>query len=237
MKSHGLPYPYMNNNNTGTANIAATCGADLSQVRNIVFDLGGVVIDLRRDAAVEALQALGMKNADSVLGLYRQEEPFLGIETGRLHAGEFFELVRLSCPGATDVQITEAFNRFLTGIPVERLQRLRELRAKGIGVYALSNTNPIMYNSWIAEHFRQEGLSINDYFDGIVASFQELCCKPDLRIFRTLLTRYGLKGDETLMLDDSAANCDGARHAGMIAIQVGKDSDNDMLALTRRFVE
>jgi putative hydrolase of the HAD superfamily len=205
-------------------------------IRNIVFDLGGVVINLHREGAVEALQALGLKDADTMLGLYRQEEPFLGIETGRLHTGEFFELIRMSCPGATDVQITEAFNRFLVDIPVERLQRLRELRAKGYRIYALSNTNPVMFNSWIAEHFRQEGLSINDYFDGIVASFQELCCKPDLRIFQTVLRRYALQGEETLMLDDSAANCHAAREAGMLAMQIGKESDCDMLAVTDRFI-
>lgn len=205
-------------------------------IRNIVFDLGGVVIDLTRERAVEALAALGLKDADSVLGLYRQQEPFLGIETGRLHAGEFFELLRISCPGASDVQLTEAFNQFLAGIPLERLRRLRELRDNGIRIYALSNTNPIMYNSWIAEHFRQEGLSINDYFDGIVTSFQELCCKPDIRIFETVLRRYGLKGEETLMLDDSAANCEAARQAGMQAMQVGTAPEADMIALTEPYV-
>ena len=177
--------------------------AELAAVRNIVFDLGGVVIDLARDQAVEALQAHGMTDADRVLGLYRQEEPF---------------------------------NRFLVGIPVERLRRLRELREAGIKIFALSNTNPIMYNSWIAEHFRQEGLSINDYFDGIVTSFQELCCKPDLRIFRIVLNRYGLKGEETLMLDDSAANCEAARRAGMLALRVGPTPDDDMIALTQRYL-
>ena len=217
-------------------NPAANNDGDLADVRNIIFDLGGVVIDLKREQAVKALQALGLSEADRMLGLYRQEEPFLGIETGRLHAGEFFEIIRISCPGATDVAITEAFNRFLVGIPVERLQRLRALRRKGYRIYALSNTNPIMFNSWIAEHFRQEGLSINDYFDGIVTSFQELCCKPDLQSFEVLLKRYSLNPQETLMLDDSDANCEAARRAGMHARRVGSDPSSDMLALTERFI-
>ena len=101
-----------------------------SNIKNIIFDLGGVVIDLRREDAVEALQRLGLAEADTMLGLYRQEEPFLGLETGRLHAGEFFELIRMHCPGASDVDITEAFNRFLVAIPAARLERLRRLREK-----------------------------------------------------------------------------------------------------------
>lgn len=228
----------MNNITSPVIKDSDNATSSFDEIRNIIFDLGGVVIDLQRERAVEALSALGLKDADRVLGLYRQEEPFLGIETGRLHAGEFFELLRLSCPGANDMQLTEAFNRFLIRIPVERLRRLSELRRNGFKVYALSNTNPVMYNSWIAEHFRQEGMSINDYFDGIVTSFQELCCKPDLRIFRTVLQRYSLEPEVTLMLDDSAANCDAARQCGMKAQQVGPSgSDTDMIALTDKFVK
>ncbi|MBD5369872.1 MAG: HAD family phosphatase [Bacteroides sp.] len=208
-----------------------------SNIKNIIFDLGGVVIDLRREDAVEALQRLGLAEADTMLGLYRQEEPFLGLETGRLHAGEFFELIRMHCPGASDVDITEAFNRFLVAIPAARLERLRRLREKGLRLYVLSNTNPIMYNSWIAEHFRQEGLSINDYFDGVTASFQELCCKPDTRIFSNLVRRYGLDPSETLMLDDSEKNCEAARAVGLHAMRVGSTPADDMLALTDAFLK
>ncbi|MCM1153528.1 MAG: HAD family phosphatase [Muribaculum sp.] len=206
-------------------------------IKNIVFDLGGVIIDLRREMAVEAYRELGLENADELLGLYRQEEPFLGLETGRLTESAFLDYMRPMCGGATDEQMCEAFTHFLVALPAERLKRLRELRAKGYRIYALSNTNPIMYNGWIADAFRAEGLSINDYFDGIVVSFQELTCKPDREIFRRVLSRYGLKGEETLMLDDSAANCEGARRAGMQAAKVGLTPADDMLALTAEFLQ
>lgn len=209
----------------------------LSGIRNIVFDLGGVIIDLRRDHAVEALRILGLDNADELLGLYRQEEPFLGLETGRLTAGEFYDLLRPLCGGATDVEMAEAFSRFLVGIPVARLRRLRELREAGYRLYVLSNTNPVMYHGWISNAFRAEGLSINDYFDGIVVSFEELTCKPDTALFGRVLTRYRLEGNETLMLDDSEANCRGAREAGMQALRVGGTSADDMLAITSRLLQ
>lgn len=204
-----------------------------SEISNVVFDLGGVIIDLRRELAVEAYQALGLKDADEYLGLYRQEEPFLGLETGRITEAEFFEIMRPLCHGASDTAMADAFTRFLVRIPPERLERLLELRRNGLKIYALSNTNPVMYNGWIARAFRSAGLSINDYFDGIVVSFQELTCKPDVEIFTRLLHRYGLEGEHTLMLDDSEANCEAARRAGMKAARVGLDPDSDMLALTR----
>ena len=202
---------------------------DAGKIKNVVFDLGGVVIDLKRERAVEALEALGIKNVDELLGLYRQEGPFLGLETGKVTADEFFDLMRSQAPGADDRALSEAFCQFLVDLPVERLRALRKLRDAGFRVFALSNTNPVMYNSWIANAFRREGRNINDYFDGIVASFQELICKPDPEIFRRVLTRYSLTPEETLMLDDSEANCRGAESVGMKAWQVGTDNGHDML--------
>lgn len=203
---------------------------DPKGIRNIVFDLGGVIIDLDRDRAVRSLEILGLKDADSMLGLYRQEEPFLGLETGRLTVGEFFDLLRRECPGATDADLACAFNNFLVVLPAERLEALCRLRQRGYKVFALSNTNPVMYNSWIAQAFRQQGKTINDYFDGIVTSFQELICKPDPDIFKTVLNRYNLEAGATLMLDDSEANCEAAAGVGMMAWRVGREKDNDMLA-------
>lgn len=202
---------------------------DPGQVDALIFDLGGVVIDLKRENAVNALREIGLRDADRLLGLYRQEEPFLGIETGRLHVGEFFEIIRRQCPAADDVSITTAFNEFLVGIPDCRLRRLRELRDKGLKLYVLSNTNPVMYNSWIDRAFRAEGLAIGDYFDGIIASFQEHVCKPDTRIFEVLADRYGLDPARVLYLDDAPANVQAARSVGLQAVRV--TPEHDMLAI------
>lgn len=211
---------------------------DLSNIKNVIFDLGGVVIDLDRDRAVNALQALGLQQADTMLGLYRQEEPFFGLETGQRTTDEFYDLLRSEMnPGVSDVEITDAFNQFLVRLPEARLAMLRRMRSAGYRVFMLSNTNPVMYHTWIERAFRQEGLTVNDYFDGIVVSFQELTCKPDVEIFRTLMRRYGLDPTETLMLDDSEKNCRAATEAGAHALQVGKNNDNDMLAICHMLLE
>lgn len=196
-------------------------------IKNIIIDLGGVIIDLKRERAVAALKHLGIANADALLGLYRQEGPFLGLETGRLTAAEFFDELRrestVEATGITDRHLQDAFNEFLVDLPIERLQALRKLREAGYRTYMLSNTNPVMYLSWIAEHFRQEGLTVNDYFDGCVVSFQELTCKPDPEIFRRVLTRYHLNPAETIMLDDSEANCQAAETTGMQSRRIQSD--------------
>lgn len=193
----------------------------MDAIENIIFDLGGVVIDLKRDCAVENLELLGITDAGKLLGEYAQKGTFLKLETGEIKSSEFYdELMALAAPGTTATQIRDAFERFLVRIPIERLRTLRELREAGYRLFVLSNTNPIMYHHWIEDHFRQEGMTVNDYFDGIVVSFQEGTCKPDPEIFKTVVRRYRLNPEETLMLDDSAANCEAARSVGLRAIQV-----------------
>lgn len=194
-------------------------------IKTIVLDLGGVVIDLCRDRSVRRLEDIGLKEAGELLDLYRQRGPFLKLETGACTAAEFFDEVRPLCnPGTSDTDIQDAFNAFLVDLPVERLKAIRDLRNAGYRVLALSNTNPVMYNSWIENRFRKEGLAINDYFDGIVASFQEGCCKPDKKIFEILLGRYGLRPEETLFLDDGEDNCREAARLGIRTWHVTPDA-------------
>ena len=207
-------------------------------IKNVIFDLGGVVVNLDRDRAVRALEKLGLEGADEMLGLYGQQEPFYGLETGERSTAEFFDIIRKRTnPGVTDAEITDAFNEFLIDIPLQRLAMLRRMRMAGYRIFVLSNTNPVMFNTWIDRAFRQEGGTINDYFDGITVSFQELMCKPNVAIFETLMRRYGLNPSETLMLDDSDKNCRAAAEAGAHAFRIGNTDKDDMLAVCGALLE
>ncbi len=207
-------------------------------MKNIIFDLGGVVIDLRRENAVKALTSLGITDADALLGEYEQKGPFLLLEKGLLTTADFYDDMLPRCNAGTDcVAIRDAFEKFLVALPVERLRAIAALRRKGFRVFVLSNTNPLMYNHWIDAAFREDGRSINDYFDGIVTSFQERTCKPDPEIFRRVIERYSLDPADTLMLDDSAANCESARSVGLHAIRIDNNGEDNTLAICRRLEE
>lgn len=206
-------------------------------IKNIIFDLGGVVIDLERQRAVNALQDLGIKDVNSLLGEYEQRGPFLKLETGEFTSADLYDLLLPLChPDTTTTDIRDAFEKFLVALPVERLQLIEALRNKGYKVFVLSNTNPIMYNHWITNAFRQDGKSVNDYFDGVVTSFQELTCKPDPQIFRNLVERYHLIPSETLMLDDSAANCEAAKSIGLNAIRIDNQGENSVIAVGEKLL-
>ncbi len=193
----------------------------LTKFDNIVFDLGGVIVDLRREQCIESFRSLGFKDVDGLLGLYVQNGLFLDLEEGRITPAEFYDGLRMLCDNkrVTDIQLQDAFNSFLIGIPVKRLQALRRLRKKK-KLFALSNTNAVMYTSALDELFRVEGLSMRDYFDGIILSFEEKYCKPKPQIFEALLRRYQLDPSRTLFLDDSEVNCEAARGLGIAARQV-----------------
>lgn len=208
----------------------------MKKIKNVIIDLGGVMIDLDRERCVRAFEALGIRGVDSMLGLYRQEEPFLSVETGRISAGEFYDSLRgLAGREVSDSEFEAAFDAFLVGLPVERLAALRRMREAGLRLYMISNTNAVMYDGWIKRAFMQEGMRVGDYFDGIVTSFAEGVCKPEAALFETVLRRHGLEASESVLLDDSEANCEAARALGMKAVRI--IGDVTLLAAADRLMD
>lgn len=194
-------------------------------IKNLLFDLGGVIMDICRLNCVASFERLGMKDADSFLGEYSQKGPFLQLEEGAISEEQFRDAVRQFIDGkVSDEQIDKAFCDFLVGIPSHRLVELRELK-KNYKIYMLSNTNLIMWRSRIAEDFRQEGLEREDYFDGIVTSFEAKSIKPEAKIFHTVVEKFGIKPEETLFLDDSQKNLDAAAKMGFQTLLITPGSE------------
>lgn len=183
-------------------------------VKNLLFDLGGVIMNIRRQNAVDALIKIGMAEADSFLGDYSQQGPFLKLEEGVISESEFRNEIRVLIPvDVTDEQIDDAFCHFLLGIPKYRLDALENLH-KSYKIYMLSNTNSIMWNSVISDEFKKAGHDINYYFDGLVTSFEAKCVKPDAKIFNSVVENFNIKPEETIFFDDSQANIDAAAALG-----------------------
>jgi putative hydrolase of the HAD superfamily len=194
-------------------------------IKNLLFDLGGVIMDIKRQNCVDAFSRLGLADADSFFGEYSQSGPFSDIEEGLISEEEFHAYMRPLLPvGTSDNDIDEAFCQFLVGIPVKRLADLRSLRNK-YKVYMLSNTNPIMWKSRIREEFTHEGLTREDYFDGIVTSFEAKSLKPARKIFDYCASTLGINPTETLFLDDSQRNVEAAREAGYQAALVAPGNE------------
>ncbi len=191
-------------------------------IKNLLFDLGGVIMNIRKERCVEAFASLGLADAWSYFGEFSQQGPFMALERGDLDVDGFHAALRRNLPsGTTDDAMDEAFCRFLMGIPVVRLRGLEALHGR-YGVYLLSNTNPIMWERTIRTEFEKDGHDRSFYFDGIVTSFEANSLKPEEKIFRHASEKLGIKPVETLFLDDSQANLDSASRLGFRTALVGE---------------
>lgn len=200
----------------------------MTNIKNLLFDLGGVIMDIRRENAVKALTDLGLKEADQLLGDYVQSGIFRSLEEGNISPQAFTHAVREYFPensrNVTDREIEEAFMKFLIGIPVHRLRALEELH-KNYKIYMLSNTNIIMWEGEIVNDFTVDGHDINYYFDGIVTSFEAHSVKPDSGIFHYAIKKLGIEPSETLFLDDSVHNIEAASRLGFRTLHVPSDTE------------
>jgi len=185
-------------------------------IKTILFDLGGVVINIDRDRSVEAFQKLGLKNAASYLDCYKQKGFFLELEDGRLDAKGFCsELSRLCGKTITCEQASQAWLSIIRDVPAERLLFLETLR-KEYKVCLLSNTNPFIMD-WAANpDFCGTGRSLYAYFDHHFLSYRMQCVKPDPVIFEKVLAALNDKPGEILFIDDGQANIQAGKHLGML---------------------
>lgn len=183
-------------------------------IKNLLFDLGGVIMDIRKENCIAAFKRIGLKDADAYFGEYSQQGPFLALERGDMSVEQFHNEMRRALPeGTSDEAIDRAFMQFLIGIPTHRLASLRSLR-NDYKVYLLSNTNPIMWDAYIRTEFEKEGLKREDYFDGMVTSFAANSLKPEAKIFEYTATSLNIVPEETLFFDDSQTNLDAAAKLG-----------------------
>lgn len=185
-------------------------------IKNLIFDFGGVLIDLDRPRCIEQFKALGLNEVESLLDVCHQRGLFLQHENGLVDDVAFRDFIRSEAkqPNLTDAQIDEAWNSFLVGIPTYKLEALLELRQHYM-VYLLSNTNNIHWQWAIKNAFPMKSFQVEDYFEQIYLSYEMKMAKPDIEIFKTVIEDAGIRPEETLFLDDSAANCVAARQLGI----------------------
>lgn len=153
-------------------------------IKNIIFDLGGVLVGLDPKRCIEAFRKVGCGVLANYVEEHRTEDLFLDTELGRISQEEFCnEVRRLSLTDTEDKDIVWAWNQLLTDIPVSKLRLLQRLRADGYRVFLLSNTN-IMHWSYCRDHlFTVDGHCADDYLEHIFLSYEMHLAKPDTTIF------------------------------------------------------
>lgn len=183
----------------------------LQGIENIVFDLGGVMIDLDRARCVEEFHKIGFTEIDDLIDSYHPKG-FLGrLERGDVTNDDFYDYVRRSAGrDIADDEIRRAFTSFLAGIPRYKLQMVRTQRERGFRTYALSNINDVVFPFVRDVLFTQEGLQLDDYFEKAYLSYEMHELKPSPEIYRKMIEKSGMRPEATLFRRQCGKSSHGA---------------------------
>lgn len=188
-------------------------------VKNIIFDFGGIIINIDYVLTIKAFQNLGIANFAEIFTQAQQTDVFDRLDKGEITPQAFRDKVRAYAPslGLTDKQIDDAWNAMLLDMPMERLKVLSALKPN-YRMFLLSNTNEIHVDYFSETINRAVGKNdLSDYFEKIYYSNEIGMRKPNADIFEFVLRENGLNAGETLFIDDSVQHIEGARRLGIHA--------------------
>ena len=188
----------------------------MKQIKNIAFDLGGVVIALSYEQAVRRFEEIGLKDARQHLDAFHQRGIFGDLERGIITTEEFrIELGKLIGREVTYDECLYAWHGYVEYVPQKNLQMLLKLRQLGYKVCLLSNTNPFMMQWAMSNEFDGNGHSMDYYFDNLYLSYKYKYMKPSPEIFKIMLEAQQASAEETLFIDDGQKNVEAAKELGM----------------------
>lgn len=191
-----------------------------SEIKNIIFDWGGVITELHPQYTLEAFQSLGIP-VDNESGLHNQV--FTPFELGMISPDEFRNRIRKYTHNVlADSMIDNAWNLILGELPSERWNLL-EIIHMHYRTYLLSNTNLIhqqYYYNYLEKKYGTYGYA--HLFEKVYFSFQLHLRKPGGEIFDFVIRDTGINPQETLFIDDSKENIDTANHLGFLTVYLKK---------------
>lgn len=198
----------------------------MSKIKNIVFDLGGVVFELDKNQAIEHFNEVGFGDARAYLDAFTQVGIFGQLEAGQITAEEFrAELSKLAGKEMTHDDCLYGWTGYYKRMHRYTLDAIQDLRRRGYRVSLLSNTNPYMMQWARSNEFDGHGNPVDHYFDHLYLSYECKVMKPDRRIFEIMLEGEHAVPAETIFLDDSPHNVEAAAALGIHTLQPANGED------------
>jgi putative hydrolase of the HAD superfamily len=193
-------------------------------INTIIFDFGDIFINLDKQATIDGLQKLGLKEWNEELNTLN-----LAFEKGEISEEGFLHGFQKQMPNATIDEILVAWNAILLDFPLYRLEFLQML-SKKYRLFLLSNTDAIHITTF------EQKVGISFYsafyqcFEKVYFSFEIGMRKPDDNIYNYVLNKHELSAKRTLFVDDKKENTDAAQSLGIHVwnLQVGKEDVVDL---------
>lgn len=201
------------------------------EVKNIILDLGGVILNIDYHITIKAFQDLGISDFEALYTQAKQAHLFDYYESGKIDSDEFIDKLSQYLKTQQPRQkIIEAWNAMLLNLPKERLTFLEQLKEK-FNTTLLSNTNPIHIECFHQIIKQQNNIdSLDGYFDHVHFSSDLGMRKPNPEIFTHVCDLHGYKPQETLFIDDSVQHIEGAKKAGINSYLLDTER-NDVITL------
>ena len=194
----------------------------MRQIDTLIFDYGGVLVNIDDGQVVRALKNLGISRfkqlwyARTIKRLMHQFIDGLVPEDDTLE-----EMLKLCRKGTTKDDILEVLDKLCGNLPLDRMQALVKLRKK-YKIYLLSNINGFLWRKSVRQ-IRELGLEPGDCFDDFFLSYEIGIAKPDSRIYDFVKAKTGLIPDRTLYFDDRKDNFEAGRNFGFKSVLVRTD--------------
>jgi putative hydrolase of the HAD superfamily len=195
-------------------------GFQASVIKNIIFDLGGVLLNINPLLSLNEFANLSGMDAGVLRNRLANEKIFEKFDTGSLSPEKFrSELCRIMNCSLPDSEIDRAWNILLLDFPLQRVQLLQQLN-KNYRVFLLSNTNIIHYQYYTREFYEKYNFPMTDLFDTLFLSYEIGIHKPDAGIYKYVIKNGGLEPSESIFIDDSLINIEAAELQGIKSIHI-----------------
>ena len=214
---------------------------------DIIFDLGGVILDLNMEGIGEACKRLGInpelffvrtdeKNTSTVCQGISASKAITEYQVGNITSEAFLTLVLSHCgKGITREDVIEAWNACIGLIPKERLDMIKELRQKGYHTHLLSNTNDLHWEEIKRRYFSEEGYTCKDLFDYVFVSHEVHLAKPESAIYHHAVHEIGRPAEQCLFIDDTLLNVEAARQEGMQGAWLDLSKQDNLKSILNKF--
>ncbi len=200
-------------------------GIKTSETRNIIFDLGGVLLNINPLLSLNEFSNISGIPQEELKIRLANEHVFEKFDTGSISPEEFrSDLCRIMGKKVNNTEIDRAWNLLLLDFPLHRVQLLQQLQ-KNYRIYLLSNTNSIHFRHYTKEFYDKHGLQMADLFDTLYLSYEIGLHKPDEGIYTYVLQNAGLNPSECIFIDDSLPNLEAAAKLGIAGIHITSEVD------------
>ena len=197
----------------------------MKEKKVLLFDLGGVLIDVDYHKTITAFSQLGVAHPSELYNQFGQNQLFDQYEKGEVSSDYFIQQLKpLTNEGVSEAQVIEAWNAMIGAFPIEKLDFIT-LLSKQYKCFLLSNTNEIHLEKVVVNLKDTPYEKLDDLFVKCFYSHLIGKRKPDVDTFNWVINQMGVKAEDTLFIDDSPQHIEGALKAGLEAVYYKETSD------------